>query len=133
MRNARYAARQSVQLNRTMCWLQGEQPAALDAVAKILPAYEALFDIPFSLPKLDLVAIPDFAAGAMENWGLITYRETDLLIDPVTASIGDYRGVAWVVAHEMTHQVWLSSSMCTAGWSAVHVCLLTLYHAEAGT
>lgn len=78
---------------------------ALDIAQKVLPAYEALLKVPFALPKLDLVAIPDFAAGAMENWGLITYRETALLLDPQEAGIADKRYVASVVAHEMAHQV----------------------------
>ena len=77
---------------------------ALDIATKVLPAYEGMLKVPFALPKLDLVAIPDFAAGAMENWGLITYRETALLLEPEQASIEDKRYVASVVAHEMAHQ-----------------------------
>jgi aminopeptidase N len=61
----------------------------------------------YPLPKLDLVAIPDFAAGAMENWGLITFRETALLVAP-GASAANIQRVAVVVAHELAHQwcVW---------------------------
>lgn len=80
---------------------------AADAAAAILPAYERAFGIPYSLPKLDLVAIPDFSAGAMENWGLITYRQTALLVSP-TSSLLDQRYVTKLVAHEMAHQVRLS-------------------------
>lgn len=54
---------------------------------------------------LDLVAIPDFESGAMENWGLITYRETSLLFDPKTSSVSDKLWVTKVVAHELAHQV----------------------------
>ena len=53
----------------------------------------------------DLVAIPDFASGAMENWGLITYRETSLLFDPKTSSTSDKLWVTEVIAHELAHQV----------------------------
>ena len=52
-----------------------------------------------------MVAISDFAAGAMENWGLITYRETALLIDPETSPLANKQRVAYVVAHELAHQV----------------------------
>ena len=56
-------------------WCRAESlKLALEVATNILPAYERLFGVAYSLPKLDLVAIPDFAAGAMENWGLITYR-----------------------------------------------------------
>ena len=54
---------------------------------------------------LDLIAIPDFASGAMENWGLITYRETSLLFDPKTSSTSDKLWVTKVIAHELAHQV----------------------------
>ncbi len=139
-------------------------------MAAILPAYEAAFGVAFSLPKLDLVAIPDFAAvsggwvsfrggmggrgqpvsfcawrwvrlcvggghagrwlrcqlacqppqcmcmgcglqGAMENWGLITYRETALLASP-SSSVGDLRYIVKVVAHEMAHQVGWGPAGC---------------------
>lgn len=58
---------------------------------------------------LDLIAIPDFAAGAMENWGLITYRETSILYDPIETSAIAHQWVAIVIAHELAHQV---SSFC---------------------
>lgn len=54
---------------------------------------------------IDLIAIPDFAAGAMENWGLITYRLTSLLSDPKESSSSNDQWVATVVAHELAHQV----------------------------
>ena len=93
------------------CWRRaGNLKTALDITVKVLPAFESLFGIPYSLPKLDLIGIPDFAAGAMENWGLITYRETALLIDPQHASLPDLRSVAYIIAHEMTHQVTRSLS-----------------------
>ena len=62
-----------------------------------------------------MVAIPDFAAGAMENWGLITYRLSALLYDPAASSEHAQNYVAYVVAHELAHQVRhaLTSSICT--------------------
>uniref|UniRef100_A0A9L0SHC4 Aminopeptidase n=1 Tax=Equus caballus TaxID=9796 RepID=A0A9L0SHC4_HORSE len=77
---------------------------ALEASLKLLDFYENYFDINYPLPKLDLVAIPDFESGAMENWGLITYRETSLLFDPKTSSVSDKLWVTKVVAHELAHQ-----------------------------
>ncbi len=63
-----------------------------------------MFDFQYPINKCDLIAIPDFSAGAMENWGLITYRETALLIDPETATISNRQRVALVVSHELVHQ-----------------------------
>ena len=72
--------------------------------AKILRYFEVFFDVPYPLPKQDMVAIPDFGAGAMENWGLITYRETALLFKEGTSSRGNMQRVAAVVSHELAHQ-----------------------------
>lgn len=61
---------------------------ALEVATKCLPYYKEYFKIAYPLPKMDLIAIADFAAGAMENWGLVTYRETCLLVDPQNTSAG---------------------------------------------
>ena len=63
------------------------------------------FHIPYPLKKLDLLPIPDFAAGAMENWGCVTFREVDVLIDEKTASIANKKRVSLVVSHEIAHMV----------------------------
>uniref|UniRef100_A0A0N5C5B6 Peptidase_M1 domain-containing protein n=1 Tax=Strongyloides papillosus TaxID=174720 RepID=A0A0N5C5B6_STREA len=78
---------------------------ALEAGIKVLEFYEDYFDEPFPLEKQDLIGLPDFAAGAMENWGLITYRETDLLYDPKVQFPFQKMRVSIVIAHEMSHQV----------------------------
>lgn len=88
---------------------------ALETGASILPHYEDMFGIDFPLEKLDLVAIPDFSAGAMENWGLITYRETDLLVREGNSSKGDYQNVAFIIAHEMAHQ-WFGNLVTMEWW-----------------
>ena len=58
-----------------------------------------------------MIAIPDFAAGAMENWGLITYRETAMLFDPDVSSASNKQRVVVVITHELAHQVQLTSSI----------------------
>jgi aminopeptidase N/puromycin-sensitive aminopeptidase len=67
------------------------------------------------MPKLDMVALPDFEAGAMENFGCITYRETDLLVDSKTGNIPEKKRVAVVVAHEMAHQ-WFGDMVTMQWW-----------------
>lgn len=74
---------------------------ALKVGVPILEYYQKSFGIDFPLPKLDMIAIPDFAAGAMENWGLVTYRDTALLYDPKTSTSANKDRVASVVAHEL--------------------------------
>ncbi|XP_064646003.1 aminopeptidase N-like isoform X2 [Lineus longissimus] len=98
------------------------RPAAIDQVdyalsigGRILEYFEDYFNIPFPLPKTDMIAIPDFAAGAMENWGLITYRETALLYDPMVSSSSNKQRVAVVVAHELAHQ-WFGNLVTPDWW-----------------
>mmetsp|Transcript_42218 Transcript_42218/g.88662 ORF Transcript_42218/g.88662 Transcript_42218/m.88662 type:complete len:973 (-) Transcript_42218:176-3094(-) len=88
---------------------------ALDCATKSLDAYDDFFDIPYPLPKLDMVAIPEFAMGAMENWGLVTYREVDLLIDPTKASSNQKQRVCTVVTHELAHQ-WFGNLVTMTWW-----------------
>ncbi|XP_067838984.1 leucyl-cystinyl aminopeptidase isoform X2 [Heptranchias perlo] len=89
---------------------------ALEAALKLLKFYEGYFNISYPLKKLDLVAIPDFAAGAMENWGLITFREIALLYREETASILDKQIVTMVIAHELAHQ-WFGNLVTMEWWN----------------
>ena len=88
---------------------------ALDTSARMLGFFNEYFGIPYPLEKLDHIAIPDFAAGAMENWGCITYRETALLVDPENSSAGTRQRVAEVVAHEMAH-MWFGDLVTMEWW-----------------
>ncbi|VDM72875.1 unnamed protein product [Strongylus vulgaris] len=88
---------------------------ALDAGIKCLEYYEKLFDYSFPLKKQDMVALPDFSAGAMENWGLITYRENSLLYDENLYGPKSKRRVALVVAHELAHQ-WFGNLVTMKWW-----------------
>ena len=88
---------------------------ALDTSVKLLTFFNDYFGIPYPLEKLDHIAIPDFAAGAMENWGAITYRETALLVDPANSSAGTRQRVAEVVAHEMAH-MWFGDLVTMEWW-----------------
>jgi puromycin-sensitive aminopeptidase len=88
---------------------------ALDTSVRLLSFFNDYFGIPYPLAKLDHIAIPDFAAGAMENWGAITYRETALLVDPQHSSAGTRQRVAEVVAHEMAH-MWFGDLVTMQWW-----------------
>ncbi|KAG0041377.1 hypothetical protein BGZ83_001888, partial [Gryganskiella cystojenkinii] len=88
---------------------------ALDITPKILEYFAEIFGIAYPLAKLDHIAVPDFDAGAMENWGLITYRTTDLLYDPKTSAAVSKLHVAYVVAHEIAHQ-WFGNLVTMEWW-----------------
>ncbi len=89
---------------------------ALDCAEKIVTFFNEYFDIPYPMPVLDLIAIPDFAAGAMENWGAITYRESALLVDPEHSSTMNKQWVALVIAHEIAHQ-WFGNLVTMEWWT----------------
>ncbi|KAM3187783.1 hypothetical protein ACTXT7_001626 [Hymenolepis weldensis] len=89
---------------------------ALKMAKTAIPFFTEVFGAEYPLPKLDLVAIPDFAMGAMENWGLLTYREITLLIDEKESSLGSKRYVALTVAHECAH-MWFGNLVTMEWWT----------------
>ncbi len=88
---------------------------AVESAEYILHYYDRYFGIKYPMPKLDMVALPDFEAGAMENFGCITYRETDLLVNSKTGDIPAKKRVAMVVAHETAHQ-WFGDMVTMQWW-----------------
>jgi puromycin-sensitive aminopeptidase len=87
----------------------------VEAGVAALERLEAYFGIPYPYAKLDLVAVPDFEAGAMENAGAVFFRETLLLLDPATVSIAERRRAAEVIAHELAH-MWYGDLVTMAWW-----------------
>jgi puromycin-sensitive aminopeptidase len=91
---------------------------ALEAGAFALRWFSEYFAIPYPGEKLDMIAIPDFAAGAMENLGCITYRENALLVDPATASQPELERIAQVVHHEIAH-MWFGDLVTMEWWEGI--------------
>lgn len=91
---------------------------ALDIATRTIDFFEEYFDTPYPLPKSDHVALPDFSAGAMENWGLVTYREIALLADPATVSVSSKHYIATVIAHELSHQ-WFGNLVTMKWWNSL--------------
>ncbi len=89
---------------------------ALDVAVKCLDFYNDYFGIAYPLEKCDLIALPDFASGAMENWGCITFREQAMLVDPKNTTLATKQYVALVVAHELTHQ-WFGNLVTMRWWT----------------
>ncbi|CAO2648720.1 Nn.00g096690.m01.CDS01 [Neocucurbitaria sp. VM-36] len=91
---------------------------SLELAAKTLEFYEKTFNSPFPLPKMDMIAIPDFSAGAMENWGLVTYRVVDVLIDEKVSGAAVKQRVAETVQHELAHQ-WFGNLVTMDFWDGL--------------
>ncbi|PNP55420.1 hypothetical protein THARTR1_04250 [Trichoderma harzianum] len=91
---------------------------SVDLAAKTLAFYEKAFGVDFPLPKMDQVAIPDFAQGAMENWGLVTYRVVDLMLDEKASGAATKQRVAEVVQHELAHQ-WFGNLVTMDWWEGL--------------
>jgi puromycin-sensitive aminopeptidase len=86
-----------------------------DVAVEVLPRLEDYFGVPYAFGKVDQVGLPEFEAGAMENAGLVTYREVALLLDPQTASLAQKKRVAEVVTHELAHQ-WFGNWVTMTWW-----------------
>lgn len=88
---------------------------ALDIAKRAIEFYEDFYQTPYPLPHSWQLALPDFSAGAMENWGLVTYREALLLIDPDNTSLSTKQLVATVITHELAHQ-WFGDLVTMRWW-----------------
>ncbi|XP_059035982.1 aminopeptidase N isoform X2 [Mustela lutreola] len=95
---------------------EGHGNYSLDVTGPILDFFSAHYNTSYPLSKSDQIALPDFNAGAMENWGLVTYRESALLYDPLSSSTGNRERVATVIAHELAHQ-WFGNLVTLEWWN----------------
>ncbi|NXS75702.1 AMPN Aminopeptidase, partial [Pandion haliaetus] len=95
---------------------EGQGSYALQVTGSILSFFDRHYNTSYPLPKADQVALPDFNAGAMENWGLLTYRENSLLFDDAYSSIGNKERVLTVIAHELAHQ-WFGNLVTLRWWN----------------
>ncbi len=89
---------------------------ALETAIRSLEFYNEYFNIPYPLPTLDLIAIPDFESAAMENWGAVTFRETAILVDDLHTSLSNKQWAAIVIAHELAHQ-WFGNLVTMHWWT----------------
>uniref|UniRef100_A0A8K9V389 Aminopeptidase n=1 Tax=Oncorhynchus mykiss TaxID=8022 RepID=A0A8K9V389_ONCMY len=112
----------SIENNNVRIWArrkaiaEGHGNYALNVTGPMLKFFERYYNASYPLSKSDQIALPDFNAGAMENWGLITYRETALLYDPAISSVGNKERVLTVVAHELAH-MWFGNLVTLRWWN----------------
>ncbi|KAF9313328.1 hypothetical protein BGZ89_009284, partial [Linnemannia elongata] len=99
----------------TLPGLKEQGQFAVDITPKILEYFSEIFGTAYPLPKLDQIAVPDFDMGAMENWGLVTYRTVALLFDEKTSDLRFKEQVASTVAHELAHQ-WFGNLVTMEWW-----------------
>jgi len=102
-------------------WATKAQPVksldfAVDIASRCIDFYDSYFGTPYPLPKSDHVALPDFSSGAMENWGLVTYREIVLLVDPATTALDTRQQAALTISHELSHQ-WFGNLVTMEWWN----------------
>ena len=118
LQRATTATKSGVEVNvyATPAQSAGSLNWALQHAAQTIDFFNEYFGVPYPLPKSDHVALPDFSSGAMENWGLVTYRETALLADPATASVSTRQYIATVIAHELSHQ-WFGNLVTMKWWN----------------
>ncbi|MGO8876142.1 MAG: M1 family metallopeptidase [Acidimicrobiales bacterium] len=93
-------------------------PFALEVAVHALAWFTEYFGLPYPASKLDLVDVPDFAQGAMENLGCVTFRESDLLCDPATASVSELSRIAEVIEHEIAH-MWFGDLVTMKWWNGI--------------
>ncbi|KAM6973373.1 aminopeptidase N-like [Aplochiton taeniatus] len=94
----------------------GQGEYALNVTGPILKFFEGYYNATYPLSKSDQIALPDFNAGAMENWGLITYRETALLYDPLYSSHSNKERIASIISHELAH-MWFGNLVTLRWWN----------------
>lgn len=95
---------------------EGHGDYALNVTGPILNFFAQHYNTAYPLEKSDQIALPDFNAGAMENWGLVTYRESALVFDPQSSSISNKERVVTVIAHELAHQ-WFGNLVTVDWWN----------------
>lgn len=88
---------------------------ATEHAARTLDFYDEYFNLPYPLEKCDIIALPDFSTGAMENWGLITFRESCMLVDEQNTAADTKQFIAGVVCHELAHQ-WFGNLVTMQWW-----------------
>lgn len=88
---------------------------SVDVAVRCLEFFEDFFGVAYPLPKLDMIALPDFSSGAMENWGLVTYRESIMLVDDKSSGIESKQQCALVICHELSHQ-WFGNLVTMKWW-----------------
>jgi aminopeptidase N len=102
----------------TMPGKRGLGAFALQATQQLMPYFEQRFGQPYTLPKLDQIAVPSTRFGAMEDWGLASYVESGLLFDPARSSVQRASGIYSLIAHELAHQ-WFGNLVTAASWEDI--------------